>query len=161
MNKWLIILIIGIIILVIGVGLVFYGSSTLAGQIVSAENHLKSESYMTLPPTSKITIPVARGEIKQLLYESSEPVSVNTTVVNDNGIYIGELVGTTSSTTYTIVNNNTVPVSLRYDTITISGAPVDAAAAGVLLAIVGVIVAIVGGIVSLVRFLRNRSRPMG
>lgn len=161
MNKWLIVFIIGIGLIVIGIGLTIYGSSTLAGQITSTENHLKTESYTTLSPKSEITVPVAKGAIEELMYQSSMPVSINTSVVNDNGIYIATLTGTTSSTTYSILNNNTVPVSIRYDTVSVSGGPADAAAFGIISLFIGVIVAIVGGIVSLVRFLRNRNRPTG
>lgn len=158
MNKWIIVLIVGIIILVIGVGLLLYGSFSEAGQILQTENQLKSESLISLSPHEKLNISVPRGTVDLLFYQSSAPISINTTstIVSANGIYTTELVATTSPAIFSFYNNNTAPVQMRYITMNALGSYTDEAAAGVLLTAIGFIVALVGGIVSLLRYLRSR-----
>ncbi|MCY0850245.1 hypothetical protein [Sulfuracidifex metallicus] len=156
MNKWFIVAIIGVVLLVIGLGLSIYGTDYLGGAVSSTLSSLKSESFSSLPPGKSISIVVPSNTIMLIAYNSTDPINFNSTVTQANGIYLSEIISNTTPSVYSLTNNYTHAVDVKYVAKTIDISKVEIAGIGFIQVFIGLIIAVIAGIIGIISYFRKK-----
>ncbi len=163
MNKWTIVAIVGLVILIIGIALSIYGANSVSNAVSSSLDKLKSEPYTTLKAGEAEQITVPANSYELLLYNSTAPLQIkNVTQTYAAGIYEAALISKSEPTNFYLTNNNTVPVNVKYVAFPVNLTLVTMAGVGVLILFVGLIISIVGGIAAIIsRFRKKRDTSFG
>ncbi|BBG23279.1 LapA family protein [Sulfuracidifex tepidarius] len=163
MNKWVVVSIVGVVILVIGIGLAIYGADSFGGAVSSSLNDLKIKPFTTLTPGGEEQISVPANSYDLLLYNSTMPLQLkDVNVTYAAGIYEAAIATKSAPVNYYLVNNNSVPVEVKYVLTPVDLTQLEMASVGILLLFAGFIIAIAGGVIAIIsRFRKKRSTDFG